>query len=85
MPAAFFITNKTQPADAKLTAILGRLGATKDVDAARAIAHEFLDNCAMPKSIEAKKRELDGMTSHTKILNLCYNTMLSGEGLAVAK
>ena len=82
MSTAKFNVDKIAPVESKLTEILA---VTSDVEQARVIAHEFLDNCAMPKSVAAKRRELDGMTSLVKINNLCYNTMLSGEGLAVAK
>lgn len=75
--------DRVHATDAQLTVILNELSATTDVDAAKVIAKKFIETCAMQKTMPEKLRDLDAMTSHVKILKLCYSTMLAGEGLGV--
>lgn len=77
--------NKIDGSEAELTAILNQLSTTTDLNEAKEVARQFLNKCAMQKSMPTKLRQLEQMTSLQKIVGLCYNTMLSGEGLAVQK
>jgi hypothetical protein len=76
---------KVNISNPELTGLLQRLGQTRDLAEAKVIGTEFLSKCVMKDTIAAKQRELDGMTSVIKIYSLCFNTMLSGEGLKVLK
>ena len=69
----------------RLEAQLAELGRVTDVAAAKTIAKQFLLSCAMDRHTPDKLRQLEGMTSIYKIYSLCFNTMLSGEGLKVQK
>lgn len=77
-------TNVRQWSD-ELNAELTKLAATKDIDEAKVIARAFLQSCHMQKTIPKKLEELESMTRIDKIVSLCYNTLLSGEGLKVVK
>lgn len=73
---------KVKAAQPHLEDLLAKLAATTDVETAREIATQFLTQCAMQRTMKQKVDQLSRMTTYRQIVSLCYNTMLSGEGLA---
>lgn len=79
------IDTKLSASKETLEHLLHRIAETTDTEEARAIGREFLEHCVMQKHTPKKLEALSHMDTATKIYSLCFNTMLSGEGLKVIK
>lgn len=77
---------KAQDARKTIEETLRQLDPTStDLEAVRDVGRQVLDACAMRKTIPDKLAQLESMQSVKEIVAFCYNTYMSGEGLAVIK
>lgn len=75
-----------QQDEASLVPMLKRMAAIKDLDALKQQADEFLTKCRFAgDKITTHRRKLQELTKVSDIQQLCWNTLLSGEGQKVLR
>lgn len=75
-----------QQDEASLVPMLKRMAAIKDLDALKQQADEFLTKCRFAgDKIATHRRKLQELTKVSDIQQLCWNTLLSGEGQKVLR
>lgn len=75
-----------QQDEADLVPMLRRMGTIKDLNTLKQTADEFLSKCRFAgDKIVVHKRRLQELTKAADIQQLCWNTLLSGEGQKVLR
>jgi hypothetical protein len=75
-----------QKDEADLVPMLKRMATIKDLNTLKLQADEFLTKCRFAgDKIVAHKRKLQELSNATEIQQLCWNTLLSGEGQKVLR
>lgn len=68
-----------------LTKLLDNLKTIDSLETARAVGKDFIDSLRGKEQVQKLYRKLDSCTTVQKVQALCYNTLLSGEGMATAR
>lgn len=65
-----------------LTKLLENLKTAESLEAALNIGKAFMDNLRGKDEVQKLYRKLEGCPTVQKVQALCYNTLLSGEGMS---